>query len=88
MPLDFLTAAKVGRYLTRLIGRSPVTSQIPSTALHMTYVDADRMVQRLKEAGFTEAHVCTVKGLPATPADILDSESAPAIPQGSTSANQ
>jgi hypothetical protein len=88
MPLDFLTAAKVGRYVTRIIGQSPITTGVPSTALHTTYVDADRMVQRLKDAGFTEAHVCTVKGLPATPADIWDSESAPAISEESTSANQ
>ncbi|MFZ1971494.1 MAG: hypothetical protein WAU89_01550 [Candidatus Acidiferrales bacterium] len=76
MDNQFLVAARIGRYLTRLIGQSPITTQVPSTALHVGYAAADRMVQRLKDAGFPEAHVCTLRGLPATPQDIFDAEHA------------
>ena len=72
----FLVAVRIGRYLTRLIDQSPITTQVPSTAEHFDYAAADRMVQRLRDADFAEAHVCTVRGLPATPQDIFDAESA------------
>lgn len=83
MSNQFLAATKIGRYLTRLIDQAPITSGIPSTAKHLNYADADKLVQRLKSAGFPEAHVCTIKGLPATPEDIWESDSVCAAPQES-----
>jgi hypothetical protein len=76
MDHQFLVAVRIGRYLTRLIDQSPITTGVPSTALHLDYSAADGMVQRLRDADFAEAHVCTVRGLPATPQDIFDAEHA------------
>lgn len=76
MDNQFLVAVRIGRYLTRLIDQSPITTGVPSTAQHFDYTAADRMVQRLREAGFPEAHACTLRGLPATPQDIFDAEHA------------
>jgi hypothetical protein len=87
MSNQFLAAARIGRYLTRLIDQSPITTAVPSTAKHLNYADADKLVQRLKSAGFPDAHVCTIKGLPATPEDIWESESS-AAPQESPSTKQ
>jgi|HubBroStandDraft_6_1064221.scaffolds.fasta_scaffold01344_18 hypothetical protein len=76
MSNDFLVSVRLTRYLTRWAGESPFTTAIPSTGWHMNYAEADRMVQRLRDAGFAEAHACTVRGLPATPQDIFDAEHA------------
>jgi hypothetical protein len=76
MDNPFLAAVRIGRYLTRVIDQSPITTGVPSTAQHFDYAAADRMVQKLRDAGFPEAHVCTVRGLPATSQDIFDAEHA------------
>lgn len=76
MDNQFLVAVRIGRYLTRLIGQSPIVTEVPSTAEHLDYAAADQLVQQLRHAGFPEAHVCTIKGLPATPQDIFDADRA------------
>lgn len=76
MSNDFLVSVRLSRYLTRLAGTTPFTTAVPSTAWHMTYVEADRMVQRLRDTGFAEAHACTLEGLPAVPQDIFESKHA------------
>lgn len=80
VPMDhqFLVAVRIGRYLTRLIDQSPITTGVPSTAQHFDYAAADRMVQRLRDAGFPESHVATIKGLPATPEDVWSADQAEA----------
>src|SRR5271156_402322 len=74
MDNQFLAAARIGHYVTRWDGDTAMTSQVPSTAIHFSYQGADMMVQRLRDAGFPEAHACTLRGLPATPQDIFDAE--------------
>lgn len=77
---DFIVAVRIGRYLTRLIDKVPITTRVPSAARHFDYAPADRMVQSLRDAGFLDAHVCTIKGLPATPQDIFDVDRAEPVP--------
>jgi hypothetical protein len=74
----FLAATRVGRYLARWDDQLPITARVPSTAWHMAYPAADGMVQRLRAAGFDQAHVATIRGLPATPQDIFDVDRAEA----------
>jgi hypothetical protein len=62
----FLVRIQDGRFLVEVDGNSASTTEIPSRAMHATYLACDQWVQRFKRRGYPQAIVCDHLGQPMT----------------------
>jgi hypothetical protein len=62
----FLVRIKDGTFLVDLDGNTAATTSIPSRALHVNYLTADQLTQRLKRRGYPASVVCDHLGQPMT----------------------
>jgi len=76
----FVVAAEIGRYLRfekdlDLLGtEDPTFATTPSVCDTFFYKDADQAARYLRSAGWRDAHVCDLRGFPATLEVISDNQ--------------
>jgi hypothetical protein len=76
----FLVKIKDCTFLVALDGNSVATTEIPSRAMHATYLACDQWVQRFKRRGYPQSIVCDHLGQPMTYEELqnaLRTQSAP-----------
>jgi hypothetical protein len=71
---SFVVSVRFKEFLVKWEGDIPSCTQIPSYAVHVDYLQADRIVCSLQARGFEQAHVCHINGTPATPQSIADAQ--------------